>query len=359
MQTRWYGGFGRGLRGAVAVLASLGALTGCGGGGGGSDGGAGSAAAAPAAATASVSAPKTIDADRGRIAASDGWRVLQAVQASGISAATPFKSAGEDGAAPGASLASLGLDQLLAIADASDPSLKIVSNVTTRCDGGGTVAVVFHIARRTGAPSVGDTGTLSYAGCVQGGATLDGGYTFTVTRVAGSRATPTMSVAAQFRFDLRVSDAAGVASYAGDLTMDATLTTRTPYQLDLAVTGPAFTVTEGQRKVTLSSYRVQMSIDDTAGTFSQTIAGTLTSSRLSEALVLSTPTPLAGALGASPRAGQFRLAAGDGTSVRVTAEPELSAGAASSTLGRIDVDSNADGVYEAWGTTPWPELSAH
>lgn len=328
----------------MAASAVVIALAGCGGGGG--DG-----------STSSTTAK--INSDNAASVASRTYSVVEALYSSGINATAQVKSA--DGSSVGgpsngvrlnlAEFATRRLLKLEAGHTSGEPVVaKAIVSGADSCAFGGSISAIVNDADNSDTLTSGDTGTITFTNCVdEDGIQWNGAFGFSNLSYTGSVAAPSRSVGVTFTFsNLRAAYEADSASVNGDLSVQAAITNFAPYSLDLTVAGTSLGVTENNWTETLTQYSARVFVDTSAGTYAYAVAGTVSGTDLPGAVTVDTPMTLAGSIGTYPTTGMVTARASDGTAARLVVN--------SATNVRIDVDANADGIFESSQTMTWTQL---
>lgn len=136
----------------------------------------------------------------------------------------------------------------------------------------------------------------------------------------------------------------------GDFSIQAAITNFAPYSLDLAVSGTKLVLAENNRTETLTQFSANIFIDITAGTYAYGVTGAISGTGLPDTITLATPRTLAGNIGSYPTTGTITATASDGTAARLTVNSVANVA--------VDLDGNADGVFESSQTMTWMQLAA-
>lgn len=328
-----------GLR--IVVSAAALALGGCGGGGG--DGG------------GSATAPK-MNSSNSVAVASRAYSVADALYSTGSAAASAMKSVGGSSNGVRLNLAEFAVRRLLNLGAGSAGGGGIVGKAIVSdsgpCPLGGTISLTANDADDSGTLTSGDTGSITFTNCVDAdGVRYDGTFSFSNLSYTGSSVTPSQTLAATFTFsNFRATLNQDSASVNGDFTVQAAITNVTPYSLDLAVSGTKLVLAENNWTETLTQFSASVFIDITAGTYAYNIAGAISGTDLPDTITLATPRTLAGSIGSYPTMGAITATASDGTAARLTVNSAASVA--------VDLDGNADGVFESSQTMTWAQLAA-
>jgi hypothetical protein len=330
-------------RAAAALAVSCLGVAACGGGGD-----AGPPAVSPVV-TGSVTAANA-DAT-----AAQAYRAASALYDSGSIAGSSVTGVVVTGGDVRFDLMKLASEQLLAFAARGPAAGRSVTGVVVSevapCPDGGQIAAVTDDADGNGELSTGDSGAFTFQGCVIAGTVINGSMSFGDVVLTGSDATPARSVGATVVFDgLTAQTGAELGTVDGDFTMQASRTNAAPVVLDVTVTGSRFDVSENARIASMSDFVATLRIDETAGTYVYGVTGTASGTGLPGAVALSTPTALAGTVGAFPSTGTLLARASNGTAVRITALSPTSAS--------VGVDLDGDGAVDVESTRTWAQLAA-
>lgn len=332
--------------GTVFATAVLALLTACGGDSGPS----------PTSGTAAVLIGAGNQSAVARATVAGGFSVARA-QVSDASGRSTALSAGRVAAPAGTGvlhiavrtgLASL-FNQRRAIASADAHARAVVSS-TDSCEGGGTVATSFDDHDNNSQPSAGDVGTLTYAQCVEGGATLDGTMVVTITSVPAGNTQ--LSGTAVFQH-LKVTDGSTAATINGSASVSE-IDTDTESDLTFIVGAGGLTVAASSPTYTDSiTYSAGMTIatrDQTAlGQSSVTLDGSFTVNSLDGLLTLATLQPIVQRDADDyPSAGQVRVTGASGSALLITV--------ANATQVELALDANGDGTYEGDTFVNWTTL---
>lgn len=218
-----------------------------------------------------------------------------------------------------------------------------VNNVDT---GNGSVTTVANDADPAG-PSTGDSLTVTFTNCVEGGRTLNGSVNSTVVTLTGTPGSGTFTLNTTRATDLTIATAAGAtitskATSSVNEASDGVKTTRTVKgNSAIAVTGAA-------TSSSTQEYDVSNTTDAAANTFTQT-ASLKSTSTTDGGHEVTTPTPISGTIGAVPSAGVINIkhTAADGTISLIKATIQ-----ADGTV-TVESDTNGDGVVDTTTTRSW------
>lgn len=329
------------MRKAVMGMAACAALAACGGGGGGSDGG--SSGSGGSGTAVALSASNYEVAANEAVAAGLGVTDLagQANIVTGASVSTQ------------PNWAKIGWQQWLAARAAwsGAPTLAGATTSTTiSCSGGGNLVVTANDANNNGAFDSGDSLSVTANSCVEGGVTVGGLFSASLTsNPSGDPSACVYGIALAFNFQsFTATDSSGVATANGQFTLSSTRTacsTGTD-SISASTFAETFTAAGATRSRSLVGYSATVALTPTQST--TTLAGTITSTALNGgSLTITTPTPFVRAYNTEtfPHAGVGVATGANGGKVTVTA--------LSSTTVRVDLDSNGDGTPEATVTKPW------
>lgn len=320
-------------------VAVLGLLAGCGGGGGGggnnNNGGPITAQNAPVVASAAQSAID--DSSSGGAVGTDF-----------------FVASVSGGPAKDFSLAELAIDQVVRFRSKSQSAGLVTPAATVGCTDGGSVTDVFSNNDTNPEFTAGDTLSLTFDNCVEGGIFIDGRLTLALTSLTGDPAgfASDYSLTIAIMFNNFVVNGDGQSSEIdGSLTVSASRSgnTETVTVSSSSLTFRDTGIPSNPVRV-LSGFSVTEIYNDTTGSYTISVTGTLNDSRVGFNVMATTITPLASDGFSNPTSGSIRLTAGDGTSVTLTAT-------GGDTV-RLDVDTNGDGTIDSIINTSWTALDA-
>jgi hypothetical protein len=322
------------------VSMSVAALSGCGGGGGD-----------PAPAQPPATA---ITLENANAVAARGYETADGLFQGIDAAAAQLKGADAPRSGSGVSVVRLSLKSMRWALSAdgapgSGPLPKAVRTVTEPCPSGGSITVVANDADGDGAPSAGDSASLSFDRCAAASVVMEGTLSFVVQ--AYTRSASSDSASATFTYgNLRATEGGVVSTIDGDLTMGATISNVSPFVTDVTVSGGRMDVSEGGETRSLTGYSGRATFDDTNRTFTYAVSGSVSGSGLPGTLTLSTPVAVSGAYDANPTAGVLVVAGAGGASVRLAAAPPTGV--------EVSVDTDGDGAPESTRTLTWAQLEA-
>lgn len=322
-------------------VAVLGLLAGCGGGGGG-DGGSGS-----------NNGP--ITAQNAPVVASAAQSAISESSDGGTSGTNFFVASVSGGPAKDFNLGDLAIDQVLRLRKSAG---LITAAATNPCATSGTVTDNFSNNDTNPEFTAGDTLSLSFDNCVEGGVLLDGALTIALNSLSGDPAVPgsnyslTISVAFN-NFVVDEGDESGEIN--GSLTVSAN---RSGNIETITVSSSALTIrdtsTASGQVLALNGFSVTEEYNEATGSYAISVTGTLNDSRIGFNVVATTITPLVSDDFGDPTSGSIRLTAGDGTSVTLTA----TGGGINGDEVRLEVDTNGDGTIDSTLNTSWTALGA-
>lgn len=320
--------------GAAAAMVLV--LAAC--GGGGSDSG---AFIPPAGSPAALTADNDVVAARSMLASSTGlmsnldW--LTGIQATGVHHPLPLVVA----------QAKAALRRPLA---GGEWLVGVTETFTESCTGGGSVSTTLDVANPE-ALTAGDTFTLTFSNCSEGGASLNGVIRMVFSSISGDLdAYPYTFSATVTTTDLRVTGDGSTLTSNGSMTLTLSSSGDDNEEADVSIS--SFHVRGSMAgeayEQTLTNYALRWAIQGQRMT--QTVAGTLTDSALGGSLVVATPTSVKQNLAeAYPYEGVLTGTGANNSRVRVTV--------LSSTTGvRVELDADGNGSYETSEDLGWDEF---
>ncbi len=325
----------------IAALALLAVTAGCGGGGSTSPS---APQAAPPPATAAV-----ITEQAAAVKAADGYRAASALYDAGADSAGMDPVGKSIGSPHGLSLVDLSLARLRRLVERDGPwiATKALPTDPVPCSNGGTLVLAVDDADGSGDASSGDSVAFQYDDCHESGLLLDGGLQMTGLVLTGDALSPARSVGATFVFQaLRMTDETGDVLVDGSFNMQSSVQTRPSTVLDATVSGPVLQVTTNGVVDRMSDFSASIHVDQTAGTYSYTVAAVLDVA----GLTLATPQAMAGTIGAFPSTGVLTVADAAGASATLVA--------LSATSVRVDFDGDGDGQADSSQLRTWSEIAA-
>lgn len=329
-----------------AVSLALGVLlTAC--GGGGSD-----APAAPVAAPASTQA--TLDssnyASASTEAASSALFMLDA----------PSTALGVD-STDANEVIQFGLAQVPSLGswfNGAAVAIGVVQSKTVNCPVSGTLTATVTDADNNGVVSTGDSVLMTATNCkTSSTATMNGGFTIAVLALAGDLASNTYNASLKLTYN-NLSAVSSTSSVLGNGDITLTASANGVYVRSQSVSSTSFTAnaTYGTASYsrTLSNYSstLAMAPNSPASAFKTTssVKGTITSSALAnKSVTIDTIVPFVRlSTDAFPSIGQATLVGATAAKVLLTAQ--------NATTVLLELDANADGVYETSSTKLWSAI---
>ena len=237
-------------------------------------------------------------------------------------------------------------------AENSRLSGKAIQTYADACALGGSFTETWNDADNNGVLSTGDTASLTFRECEEEpGLRIDGTIALSNVVMTGTSATPARSVGATFTYhSLRFTFDDESVTVDGDMSLQAAITNYAPFTYDFSVNGKSLVAQSGARHEALSGYDANIYIDYTAGTYAYAVGGTVSGSSMPTAITMTTPKAFAGNIGAFPVTGMTVATATDGTAARLTVN--------SATNVTVDLDADADGVFESSEQMTWAQLTA-
>jgi hypothetical protein len=211
---------------------------------------------------------------------------------------------------------------------------------TYACSGGGTQTVELNDADDDETLSTGDSATISYAGCVEDGITLNGRIAIG-DLVVESEAVYTGKVTFD---DFTGSEAGEVVGADGALTLSANETPGQPavYQ----ISGESLTATYNSDRHRLQDFSGRTTVDEVAGHVTFNLSGRISDSSNDVVVDATTLADFVARVSDDhPSQGRMQMTGDQSSRALLTA--------LSATQVRIQVDANGDGTYE----TTLPDLS--
>jgi hypothetical protein len=329
-------------RTALLILAAT-LQTACGGGGGGDSGGSGNNPPPP---------PPTGDT----ITSTNGQEISHGVVTSTLfvkdlglpDVAGPFIPTAIVGR-PAAAKAPLSR----AIGDAvrrgitSARAIETTSEDTINCSLGGAITITTNIANE-GTLTEGDVISLVFDACTEEDGTLDGAVDLTMTSVTGDIANPPFSVGMDISID-QVSLVQGDSFVSADGGLGATLSSETPQDLGLLLSGTSLTTVVDSDTITLSDFIIDEIDDLDTGQYTLTLEGTFDSEALGT-YDFATTTNFVGASGDFPSEGELVITGAEDTSAHVIALDNVSV--------VIELDTDGDGEADESIDTTWSDVGS-
>lgn len=330
-------------------VAVLGLLAGCGGGGGGGDGGGGGGG------NNSNNGP--ITAQNAPVVASAAQSAISESSDGGASGTDFFVASVSGGPAKDFNLGDLAIDQVLRLRKSQAAGLVTPAAIMD-CTGGGSVTDNFSNNDTNPEFTAGDTLSLSFDNCVEGDVLLDGALTITLNSLSGDPAVlgSNYSLAISVTFNNFVVDE---GDESGEINGSLTVSANRSSNIEtITVSSSALTLrdtsTPSGQVLALNGFSVTEVYDETTGSYTISVTGTLNDSRVGFNIAATTITPLVSNDFSDPTSGSIRLTAGDGTSVTLTA----TGGGINGDEVRLEVDTNGDGAIDSALNTSWAALDA-
>lgn len=240
-------------------------------------------------------------------------------------------------------------------ASAPVQALGAVQTQTENCAGGGTLSISANDANGNLKVDAGDGAILTATNCVFEGQSLNGKLVLTVNSMTGDTDRFPFSLSVNVGFENLAAQSSTIRTV-GNGTMRVTLAARAVNNQSLSVDTSSFVLsaTYGGATYTkgLTNYLMSQNLTPVGSGFTSTTStsGTLSSSAFeSKSFTASTPTPFVrSSTQAYPASGQFIIAGAAGSKVRITA--------INATTLRIELDADANDVYETSTTKLWTEM---
>jgi hypothetical protein len=320
----------------TSALAVFGSLLACGGGGGGGDSPA-PVAQAPRVVLTSANAP-TLTAE-----------ALQASLAGGASAG------GATGGTAAPPPAAMRAGAAKALAALKQTTYQATSSETVQCGGGGSLTTTVTTAGTTFA--VGDTITLAFNACSEGGTTSNGTLTMRLVAVSGTATSPVLV------YDIAVSDfdnTSGSLSERTNGTLRMTLDLSNLNVIAATTTSDRIAVEQRVNGVlrasrSLTAMALRNIVDINAGLDTATVAFVATGDfpRLGASAVSFQVETLqalvTGAADVHPRAGQIKITAANNATILATVQ---------ATGMLLEIDRDGNGTVDETRNLTWAEVDA-
>ena len=214
---------------------------------------------------------------------------------------------------------------------------------STPCTGGGTVTLSGNIANpATLGPN--DTIAFDFASCVEDGTTTNGKFSMRVTSFSGDPASGVFSFGVTATItSLQITVAGETATVNGSVSISISAAGS---MLTTTVTSGSISVGDGGSTHTLRDYSSVRTL--TSQSFTLDVHGSLTSSDFSGTVNFATTALLQGLGDGYAYTGQLLITGANGATIKVVV--------LDSTLLRLEVDSNGDGVVDATLDFSWDDL---
>jgi hypothetical protein len=331
-----------------AVCLALGVvLTACGGGGGGD---------APATGGGVAAAPAQASLDNTNYVAAS----TEAASSALFMLDAPSTALGVD-STDANEVIKFGLDQVPSLGSwfkGAAAATGVVQSQTEPCSAGGSITATVTDADNNNQLSAGDSFSITANNCeTSTSASMNGGITIAVVTLTGDLASNIYNASLKLTYkDLSAVTSASTVSGNGDITLTASA--KGLYVRSQSVASKSFTVnasygsTSYSRSLTDYSATLDMAPNSPASSFKSTskVAGTIASSALANKTVtIVTITPFVRLnTNAFPSSGQATVTGANAAKVRLTAKD--------ATTVLLELDANADGVYETSSTKLWTEI---
>jgi len=226
----------------------------------------------------------------------------------------------------------------------------VVTTQTVACSGSGNVTITTNVTNPN-VPTAGDSASLSFANCVEGAVTTNGGLSFGFAQIDAA-ATYVVADATASQFTVTVAGAGPRLNGATRLTIDL----RDPALEVVRVASAQFSfdrLLNGNVRAsrTLLDFDYGSTLTVASGSTSETFSYTLSGSfpRLGEvSMVVATTQPVVTADGAlHPTSGAAKITGRNNKSVAITVLP---------TGLQLDIDSNGDGTTDVQVTPTWAAI---
>ncbi len=253
------------------------------------------------------------------------------------------------------SLAKLAQWQLLMLKGMASPlSVTGVGTLASNkapCDNNqGTVTVTNSTVGDNSAPTVGDSYSVSFAGCFikDTQSTLNGSLTMSIVSFTGDPLTdPSWSMAATFKFaNLSSTGVNGASTLSGGYSF--TLTTGDSITYNGIIQSDSFTETRGQLVEGLRKLAVNYSVDSANQEYTLSLHGLYGSTDLNGAVNFDSETPFDGIGKDWPNKGKLKVSGAGNTSVTLLTVSNNSV--------QLGVDSTGDGVADNTLSANWVSL---
>jgi hypothetical protein len=334
----------------TAVCLALGVvLTACGGGGGGD-------APAPVAGSAAAPASSQVTLDSNNYSTAS----TEAASSALFMLDAPSAALGVD-STDANEVIRFGLDQVPSLGDwfkGAAVATGVVQSQTANCSVSGTITATVTDADNNGKLSTGDSFSITANNCKSSNTvSMNGGITIDVLALTGDLASNVYNASLKLTYkDLSAVTTASTVSGNGDITLTATA--NGVYVRSQSVVSKSFIANasygsaSSSRSLTDYSATLAMAPNSPASTFKTTssVTGTIASSALANKTVtIATITPFVRlSTDAFPSSGQATLTGATAAKVRLTA--------LNATTVQLELDANADGVYETSSTKLWSAI---
>lgn len=332
----------------TAVSLALGVLlTACGGGGGGD---------APAAGSGAAAAPEQLTLDSNNYATAS----TEAASSALFMLDAPSTALGVD-STDANEVIRFGLDQVPSLGSwfkSAAVATGVVQSQTDNCSVSGTITATITDADNDNKLSAGDSFSITANNCKNSNtASMNGGITIDVVALTGDLTTNIYNASLKLTYkNLSAMTSTSTVSGNGDITLAASA--NGVYARSQSVTSKSFTAnasygsTSYSRSLTNYSSTLTMAPNSPASAFKTTssVTGTIASSALANKIVtIATITPFVRlSTNAFPSSGQATLTGATAAKVRLTAQ--------NATTVLLELDANADGVYETSSTKLWSAI---
>ncbi len=249
------------------------------------------------------------------------------------------------------------LPEYVSDARANPVATGAVATRSYDCSYGGTFGVAVTDADNSSSASAGDSLTITFFNCNQGQGPVSGGLSFRIDTLNGVYGAIPSKVSVTMEFgNLGVSTAAYSGSINGAITVSGAKTGLIVQTQSITTSALSVTATYGgvTRSRALTSFNATESrtSDESATYLSRyTLNGTLTSSGFGGTKAVSFQTPILlvrRAADAYPYTGTLEISGANKSTLRMTAD--------SSSLVRLNLDADGDGIYEGTKTVTWTSL---
>jgi hypothetical protein len=331
-----------------AVCLALGVvLTACGGGGGGD---------APATGGGVAAAPAQASLDNTNYVAAS----TEAASSALFMLDAPSTALGVD-STDANEVIKFGLDQVPSLGSwfkGAAVATGVVESQTEPCSSGGTITATVTDADNNNQLNAGDSFSITANNCkTSTTASMNGGITIAVVALAGDLNSNTYNATLKLTYN-NLSAVTSTSTVAGNGDMTLAASANGLYVRSQSVTSKSFTATATygstsySRSLTNYSATLDMTPNSPASTFKTTskVAGTIASTALSnKSVTIATTTPFVRlSTNAFPSSGQATLTGANAAKVRLTAKD--------ATTVLLELDANADGVYETSSTKLWTAI---
>lgn len=244
------------------------------------------------------------------------------------------------------------LDAEASIEDSRRRSAKAIETEQLRCSVAGYATLQWNDADNSGDLSTGDTLSIRFVDCLEDdGTRLSGTMTLSNLQMSGSAYTSTRYLRFTTTYSsLQMISNHLVSSVHGDLSMQVQISNTAPYWYDATISGRTLQIADDTGRATLESYSSTVRVNYTAGTYAHSVAGIFSGTGLPSRITLRSQVPLQGKIGSWPTTGSTIATAANGTAVRLVADSAASV--------TVELDADADGLFEAWQTMSWRQLVA-